>query len=1269
MPRRLINHAGTASRWAALAIALLHSITLPGVAQSDQTWINGSGIWNTTDPFWDAATTWTNGNNALFGGAGETITLSGGISVNNITFNSSGFILSDPANSGTLSLASPSIITVTTDGHVATISENIATGGITKQGNGTLILSGDNSFAGNVLVSTGRLTVSSNTALGNTTGTTSVSDGAQLTLTNGVTVTGESVTIAGAGIGFSGALQTATNAAATWAGPVVLGTNARLGSEAGGVLTLSGPISGGNLILSAFGPGSSLGVLVVSGTSNTYTGSTSIFRGVLRLGANDALPITTVLNVDAAISNEPSVFDLAGFNQTVGQLTRSASSPGGSFITNSAVGASTLTVNQSTISTFSGVIQDGVGVMNLTKSGTGALTLSGASTYTGITTVNAGGSSGALIIGNNNALGSTVGGTVVNDNGRVVLNDGITVTGESLSITGTGGDSNGALQTATNASAEWAGNISVAAAGSRIGGGAGGTLTVSGVISGSGPIVFNRANNATTILNAVNTYTNATQLFSTTGFSSRLVIGVDNAINASSRLATLNATTTGVSVLDLNGRVLTLAGLDSSINHGAGAFLNVSNGASGTNSTLTLSSATSYSFTGTITNGTGTMHLVKSGTNTQTLVGINTYTGQTTINAGVLQIGGAVGTFGSSGALTATSQVNLVGGTFALNNVGANNNSATRLGDAVPISFQGGTFLYQGSDQAATNSTETLGTLTLSQRISTITTTFGGTNTAIVTAGSLVRPANGGIALVNGVSLGRDGTSSASVSRFHFTTAPALVGTTDALTSGINISAKNTKIVPFLLGSVTGTTGGLGTAGAANTFVTYSSDTGLRPLNLADEFTSNAYTTGHNTRLTSATAVTSSVAINSLILESVGLSVSSGQTLAVSSGAILITGTGPNLTGPGTLAFGSQEGIITSNTSGNTFLSLPITGTSGLSLFGSGQFVVNQQNTFTGNTALYANAVPQNSSIGTANAPTSGPFGRGTLILAGGTIRGSSGADVVLHNSVHLQADTTIPTGSETRTLTFSGNVSLTQGSRTLTQNAAANTLFTGVISEVTPGSGLTIAGTGASAVVLSAANTYTGPTTITGSSLHLTSTGSLHASSAVTVNGLGAALSGTGTVNGPASILSGSLLPGGAQGAGAGLMTFGDSLFLGGSLIMNLDGLGRGVTGGYDAFNIGGQLTYGGSLSLIFGTAFNPLDSFDLFNFVNTIAPTGSFTDIAFSGAYGTGNLTNQFDGTWTSESFRFTESTGTLLVIPEPGRALMSLLALSLITLRRRR
>jgi hypothetical protein len=81
------------------------------------------------------------------------------------------------------------------------------------------------------------------------------------------------------------------------------------------------------------------------------------------------------------------------------------------------------------------------------------------------------------------------------------------------------------------------------------------------------------------------------------------------------------------------------------------------------------------------------------------LSGANTYTGATTVSAGILEVSGA------SGALSATSAVNINGGTLLLSGSAAN-----RINDAATISLgaAGSTLQLSGAV------TETLGALTLS---------------------------------------------------------------------------------------------------------------------------------------------------------------------------------------------------------------------------------------------------------------------------------------------------------------------------------------------------------------------------------------------------------------------------------------------------------------------------------------------------------------------------------------------------------------------------
>ena len=113
----------------------------------------------------------------------------------------------------------------------------------------------------------------------------------------------------------------------------------------------------------------------------------------MKLGADNTLPTSTTLDVDVANTNDNAIFDLNGFNQTVGglQRTNAGGGAGGAIITNSGAADKTLTINQSATTSFNGIIQDGgTNKTIIVKDGAGTLTLSGTNTYTGATTVNGG---------------------------------------------------------------------------------------------------------------------------------------------------------------------------------------------------------------------------------------------------------------------------------------------------------------------------------------------------------------------------------------------------------------------------------------------------------------------------------------------------------------------------------------------------------------------------------------------------------------------------------------------------------------------------------------------------------------------------------------------------------------------------------------------------------------------------------------------------------------------------------------------------------------
>lgn len=353
-------------------------------------------------------------------------------------------------------------------------------------------------------------------------------------------------------------------------------------------------------------------------------------------------------------------------------------------VTNSATGTSTLTVgNGNGSGTFNGVIQDGgVGkIVALTKTGTGTLTLVGDSNYSGVTAI----SGGTIAISHANALGSTAGNTTIAATGatagpRLALSGGIN-SPENITITGATESSGfeGAIRN-TSGNNTLSGNIVLSSPtnGIRIDATAG-TLTLSGNISQTGTsrtlgltpaassiITVNNpiANNGgqltvatyingtagTVVLKGVNA-TDGTGIGNTTVFQGgTLKLGVSNALNTS---GTLNIGGSGNPPATTDIGTFDLAGFDQTVNALVGAtrsggnpnssrrVINTAAGA-GT-STLTVGNGNgSGTFNGVIQDGaTARIALIKTGSGTQTLAGVNAYSGNTTVSQGTLTLSNA----------------------------------------------------------------------------------------------------------------------------------------------------------------------------------------------------------------------------------------------------------------------------------------------------------------------------------------------------------------------------------------------------------------------------------------------------------------------------------------------------------------------------------------------------------------------------------------------------------------------------------------------------
>lgn len=295
---------------------------------------------------------------------------------------------------------------------------------IVKNGTGTWILSGSNTFSGTsitsatatsgIVVNSGVLSVRNNNALGTSAtagqlqvrvngGTLDLASA--ITLDNGVNLNlNNGGTLRSTGSNAVNSKVTLTTAAAATASLTTVGS--------ADVLTIgnaTNDLTGGatDTVLNVGGPGT-----IALAQSSNYAGTWSINNGTLQLGNNSALGAAATTGVTFGASSAATL-KLNGFSPTVTSLTTNAT-PGTPSVVNGTSGTSTLTVNNASNNTFAGSLSDGAaGVLALTKGGAGTLTLNGSLGYTGATTV----SSGTLAV---NSPASTA---------SVAVNSGSTLSG------------------------------------------------------------------------------------------------------------------------------------------------------------------------------------------------------------------------------------------------------------------------------------------------------------------------------------------------------------------------------------------------------------------------------------------------------------------------------------------------------------------------------------------------------------------------------------------------------------------------------------------------------------------------------------------------------------------------------------------------------------------------------------------------------------------------------------------------------------------------
>ncbi len=936
---------------------------------------------------------------------------------------------------------------------------------------GTIALTttGGNALTGTATITAGTLSVNANSQLSSAT----------------------SIAILGAGT-----LQ--GNASFTLTPPIALTSGGSIDAATGAILTMSSPISGGNVLLNKNTPGTNTGTIVF-GTSNSYTGSTTINVGTLSISSNGQIPTGSAITINAS---------------SVLQSTGSVALTQG--ITLGGAGSDIEVVGATTTLTCSGII-GGSGTLNVNGSGnagTLALTGSSANTYNGGTVI----AGGVLRISNSNQLGS----------------GGITIGAAGVLF--------------TTATTTINGSIAVSA-GSLIEAATGQTLTLSGSITGDTLTLGMGSNDGTVVIGGVNACSQTVLQAGVLSTSSAGGIGpLSGALltiqGGASWFTTATTTIQPLQAIQVNGGNIEVATGQQLVIDGVMSGTSFTlNPTSGTQGALILAESTSNAFTGGVTVGYGTLTatsdaqlgstgsgLTLSANGTFVANSANFVMGSSrTLNVATgSSLEGTVGSLlkvtgpitGSGFAINQSFGSTGNAGTIALDNTTSTLNSFTG-----PISVVAGTLRVDAPNQMNSVSGIVLGTngvllsnssaLTISQPI------------ALTTGGSIdassgdqltlsgILSGNGQNLLVNGT--GQTGTVVIS------NTANSFTGTATLNAGTVNISAFGqldtaSSIVITSMGSLvsTGTftltppiditTNGSISASSSHT-LTLSGviSGGTLTVNNAGNTGTVALSNAANSFTGTATVNSGTLQINQIGALPGNASIASGATLefAMASAGTLsgsISGAGSlKQSGPGTLTLNTtnsytgstliaggtlqinfltaissgpvtNNGILTFNTSSGTFSNV-ISGTGSVIQASSSLLTITQAQQYTGGTTIAA----------------------GTLALTGSGSLPSSGV-------VTVNSGATLDVSAITISLAQIGNIAgsgtVYTGSNSFVAGDASNSTFNGSIT----GSG-TFTKVGTGALTLTQTNSYTGGTSVEAGTLALSGSGSIAAHSTVAIS------------------------------------------------------------------------------------------------------------------------------------------------------------------------
>lgn len=635
---------------------------------------NAANVWDTTTFNWDAGTSkWTNGNDAVFGGTGETVEVNAAISANSITFNVGGYTITDTDSNGSLALSAGNGITAFNATN--TTGTNTVSMGLTfSSGNSNIILI---QAAGGTLALTGAINYSTSELQINSGGT-----GGTITLNGSGSGAGQSRTIDGnpynVTMQLSGGTLVVSNANALSTGAVLFDNTSTIRAGVNNIVIAN------TLVAS---PSVNGAIITFNGTNNVeYSGMFVSGGGGNGRTISIANTGTTLFSGTQSLSNSLATAKTVTFDVA------------------STAGAATISGN--IVNSYAG---SGTAASGITKQGAGTLTLSGtANSYTGVTTISGGILSVSTLA--NGGSASSIGAST-NAAANLVLQGGGTLryigtsasTDRSLTVGASGGSINvsNAATTLGLAGASVGGNtLTMSGPGSvtfsaTVGGSSGATIAVTGggitTLSGSADNSFLGA-----------TVTSGTLILNKASDSNNHALGGTILINGGvlqlagsggDQIYSGAGVTLTSGAFDLNGQTESFNGLNiqgTGISNG-GALINSTAATSGTlNNAVTLTNDTSMGGAGnvTIANAIGgsTFALTKVGTGTLTLSSANTLGGGLKINAGTVVLGNVTAagsptiTLGNSAGSSATLQATNVNVANAIN-LGSNSAGALTIGN------------------------------------------------------------------------------------------------------------------------------------------------------------------------------------------------------------------------------------------------------------------------------------------------------------------------------------------------------------------------------------------------------------------------------------------------------------------------------------------------------------------------------------------------------------------------------------------------------------